>query len=227
MSKVSDIYSKCYDKYFYLGLFLGLLTILGITIYTTNFISGILFACIPIACLILFYFFKFPHSLLITLFIVNYIIMGVSRYVSSISGGIVMDALLLLILFILFVRTVFFSVDYWKRFNNPLTYLSLIWLIYCIMEILNPYTTIELWMTLPSFDIKIKVAYPANNMAKTVLVPDISMPYPAKIATIMKKTFNFLLLIYNALIENTTIDKAMLHPKLAASVKNEKYRMPE
>lgn len=147
MSKVSDIYSRCYDKYFYLGLFLGLLTILGITIYTTNFISGILFACIPIACLILFYFFKFPHSLLITLFIVNYIIMGVSRYVSSISGGIVMDALLLLILFILFVRTVFFSVDYWKRFNNPLTYLSLIWLIYCIMEILNPYTTIELWMT--------------------------------------------------------------------------------
>lgn len=147
MSKPSDIYSKFYDKYFYLGLFLGLLIILGTTIYTRNFISGILFACIPTTCLILFCFFKFPQSLLMILFIVNYIIMGISRYVPSIPGGMVIDALLAFILFILFFRTVFFSVDYWKRFNNPLTYISLFWLIYCIMEILNPYTTIELWMT--------------------------------------------------------------------------------
>lgn len=147
MSKVSDIYSRCYDKYFYLGLFLGLLIILATTIYTTNSISGILFACIPISCVIIFYLFKYPHFLLIAIFIINYIIMGICRYILDLQGGIVMDASLALILFILIVRTVFFTVDYWKRFNNPLTYLSLIWLIYCIMEILNPYTTIELWMT--------------------------------------------------------------------------------
>lgn len=147
MSKVSDIYSRCYDKYFYLGLFIGLLIILATTIYTTNFISGILFACIPISCVIIFYLFKRPHFLLIIIFIINYIIMGICRYVSGLAGGIVMDTLLALILFILIVRTVFFTVDCWKRFNNPLTYLSLFWLIYCIMEILNPYTTIELWMT--------------------------------------------------------------------------------
>lgn len=147
MSKVSDIYSRCYDKYFYLGLFLGLLIILATTIYTTNFISGILFACIPISCVIIFYLFKRPHFLLIIIFIINYIIMGICRYISGLAGGIVMDASLALILFILIVRTVFFPVDCWKRFNNPLTYLSLFWLIYCIIEILNPYTTIELWMT--------------------------------------------------------------------------------
>ncbi len=84
---------------------------------------------------------------MVVLFIVNYIIMGINRYIPSFPVGTVIDALLVLILFILLVRTVFFSVDYWKRFNNPLTYLSLLWLLYCILEIINPYTTIELWMT--------------------------------------------------------------------------------
>lgn len=146
MSKLSDIFSVYNGKYFYLVLFIGLF-IMSITIIFFDIASGIILAGIPLFCLILLFLFRKPYWLMIVLFIMNYIIMGVSRYILSLQGGIIIDILLLTTLFILLVQTIFFRVDYWKRANNTLTYLSLIWLIYCTIEIVNPHTTPELWLT--------------------------------------------------------------------------------
>lgn len=146
MSKLSDIFSVYNGKYFYLVLFIGLL-IMSITIIFFDIASGIILAGIPLLCIVLLFLFKRPYWLMIILFVMNYIIMGISRYILSLQGGIIIDILLLTTLSILLIQTVFFRVDYWRRANNTLTYLALIWVIYCTLEIINPHTTPELWLT--------------------------------------------------------------------------------
>lgn len=73
--------------------------------------------------------------------------MGIGRYILSLQGGIIIDSLLLSTILILLIQTIFFPVDYWRKANNVLTYLSFIWFIYCTIEVVNPYTTVELWLT--------------------------------------------------------------------------------
>ncbi|MDR1707606.1 MAG: O-antigen ligase family protein [Prevotella sp.] len=146
MSRLSDIFSKINSKFFYLYIFIGLFAI-TVIILRINLNVGILFAGLPIAFLAIYYFFKYPYWLMMVLFVANYIIMGLGRYILKLQGGIVIDSLLLMIIITLFLRTVFFNGNYWQKANNALTYLSLIWMIYCIAEVMNPYTTIERWMT--------------------------------------------------------------------------------
>lgn len=146
MGKLSDIFSGGNGKYYYLALFIGLLAISLTTAYL-NIASGFIIAGIPLFCLTLLFFFKKPYWLIIILFIVNYIIMGISRYILDLPGGIIIDILLLVTITVLIGQVIFFPVNYWKNINNTLTYMTLIWFIYCIIEILNPYTTPELWLT--------------------------------------------------------------------------------
>lgn len=84
---------------------------------------------------------------MIILFIVNYIIMGISRYILNLQGGIIIDILLVVTISMLLIQMIFFPASYWKNINNILTYLALIWSIYCTIEVLNPNTTLELWLT--------------------------------------------------------------------------------
>lgn len=146
MSRLSDIFSKINNKFFYLYIFIGLFAI-TVIILRVNLNVGILFAVLPFAFLAIYYLFKYPYWLMMVLFVTNYIIMGLGRYFLKLQGGIVIDGLLLMIIITLFLRTVFFNGNYWQKANNVLTYLSLIWMIYCIVEIMNPYTTVERWMT--------------------------------------------------------------------------------
>lgn len=146
MSRFSDIFFRIKSRFFHLYIFAGLFAI-AMIILKINLNVGILFAVLPFLFLAAYYLFKNPYWLMMILFVANYIIMGLGRYILNLQGGIVIDILLLMIIIILFIRTVFFNGNYWQKTNNALTYLSLIWLIYCIAEIMNPYTTVEQWMT--------------------------------------------------------------------------------
>lgn len=146
MGRLSDIFSKINGNYFYLYIFIGLLAI-TVIILRINLNVGILVAGLPITFLAAYYFFKHPYWLMMVLFVTNYIILGVSRYILKLQGGIVIDGLLLMIIITLFIRTVFFNGNYWQKANNALTYLSLIWMVYCIVEIMNPLASVERWMT--------------------------------------------------------------------------------
>lgn len=146
MRKFTDIFSNHKDKYFYLILCIGLLAISFTTAYL-NIVSAFILAGIPLFCIIVLFFFRKPYWLMMILFIANYIIMGIGRYALQLQGGVIIDLLLLTIISILFLQTVFFPVDFWKRSNNMLIYMASIWVIYCIIQILNPYTTLEYWLT--------------------------------------------------------------------------------
>ncbi|HBA99784.1 MAG TPA: hypothetical protein DCZ19_01750 [Porphyromonadaceae bacterium] len=70
--------------------------------------------------------------------------MGLTRYIPALPAGIVVDGLLLLTLFIILFRSRDGAID-WTAVRNPLTVMSGIWMIYCILLLFNPETTPSNW----------------------------------------------------------------------------------
>lgn len=113
-----------------------LLTIKG------GLIPTLLFACLPILAIVTagfsqkqYYFYAF--------FIINYVITGISRYLPM-KTGMIMLGFTLGILFLLFVKNIFQTYE-WKRSFNLLTTLWIIWLLYCLLELCNPFGVTDAW----------------------------------------------------------------------------------
>jgi len=101
-----------------------------------GWIYGLVASFFPILLFFVFWILKKPYWSYALLFIVNYIISGVTRYI-PIQGGIVMDVLIVLTFISLIIKSTYESVQ-WKRCLNSLLLLALIWLIYCVLELFNP-----------------------------------------------------------------------------------------
>lgn len=76
-------------------------------------------------------------------FIINYLIMGVSRYIDM-KTGIIMLGLSLGLIVLAILKNLFQPYD-WKRSRNFLTLMWCIWFIYCLGELLNPTAVAEAW----------------------------------------------------------------------------------
>lgn len=76
-------------------------------------------------------------------FIINYFIMGISRYFPM-KTGMIMLGLTLGLLLLVFLKNIFHPYD-WKRSRNFLTVIWLIWFVYCLLEIFNPTSVIQAW----------------------------------------------------------------------------------
>lgn len=99
-------------------------------------IGGLFIALLPSVVFGLYYFVGHSQQIYFVAFIANYIVMGITRYIPSIPGGVIMDALLIFILVSLLMKSTFQEV-HWERAKNGLTFSALIWLLYCMMELLN------------------------------------------------------------------------------------------
>jgi len=99
---------------------------------------GYIVAASPLISIGLFFLLKNPLWSYTFFFVNNYIIMGITRYISlPVPISVFMDSIMLFIFVGLLLKTNLIAVD-WKRTLNPLTYIILIWLIYCLLELLNP-----------------------------------------------------------------------------------------
>lgn len=78
-----------------------------------------------------------PKIALFTLLIVSYFINGLSRYVGDYPFGIIADLLFLLTLAALFLRN-FNSGINWKPMLKDISLLTVIWMLWLIMELFNP-----------------------------------------------------------------------------------------
>ena len=107
-----------------------------------NIIIVLLFAILP-AILLFTTVFSKKHYYFHVFFIVNYLIMGISRYVSM-KTGIVMLGITLGILVIFLIKNIFQPYE-WKRCLTLLTMAWVIWFIYCLLELFNPLAVIEAW----------------------------------------------------------------------------------
>ncbi len=123
------------------------LVLMTFLIWRSGLATGLLFACIPFVCLIIIAFIKKPIVAYLYLYVVNFLIMGIGRYVNlPIPPGVIVDISILMTLLFLFFHTLYGRID-WRRAIHPLFFLSLIWLLYCFVEALNPSSSVGQWAT--------------------------------------------------------------------------------
>lgn len=76
----------------------------------------------------------------------NYIVLGVARYVPGLPLGFGIDGILILTYLALFFLKFKERID-WSPANKDITYLSAIWLLYCIFQLVNPEArSVEAWI---------------------------------------------------------------------------------
>jgi hypothetical protein len=130
----------------YLVVAIGLLFFLQ-SLFGGGLGPGLAIAVLPLVCFCLFFLIQKPVWAFFFLFVVNYLIMGIGRYIQlPIPAGIMVD-ICILFAFLSIAFRVFSEKNSRDEVYNPLFFLSLTWLIYCIIEIVNPESNILNWAT--------------------------------------------------------------------------------
>lgn len=120
------------------------LWILSVLILKTGQVEAMILAITPLIFYVLIRLLERPFLAFLGVFIVTYFIMGLSRYIPGLPGGIVVDGLLLMTLIFALFRTRDRAIN-WGGARNLLTLLTGIWLVYCIPLVFNPETTLADW----------------------------------------------------------------------------------
>lgn len=126
-------------------LFLGVIGIVFFTITGNPVISIGILMC-PFAFLLLKLSIYKPIYLGLIIFIINYFIMGIGRYIQLPSVSVLMDILLLSLLFLIFIHGAISHNIEWRDLNNILVYGVLAWSLFCIMLIINPTSVLYGWV---------------------------------------------------------------------------------
>lgn len=116
---------------------------------TTRFgwVAGLAVAAIPCALCILCYTVKNPAAALLGLFCINYFIMGLGRYSYEMPMGLLLDALIFYNLLVVALHALYRPVG-WGRARTWLTLMAFIWLLYGLLELVNPETvSFSGWVT--------------------------------------------------------------------------------
>ncbi|PKO96947.1 MAG: hypothetical protein CVU12_02450 [Bacteroidetes bacterium HGW-Bacteroidetes-7] len=117
----------------------------GFVILRVGIIPGLLVSMAPLLVAGLIFLLNKPLWAFIILFVMNYYVSGLSRYIQGVSPGIVMDILLIMTIAVLIFQSFRKSSEYsLSRVANPVTFLSLIWFIYCALQIFNPISSSSL-----------------------------------------------------------------------------------
>lgn len=122
------------------GAHIGLLVGLAATVFFAvrfGWVYGAAAGCVPLVLCLLFSGVASPYWAFAGVFVANYFVMGLTRYVPGLPGGVVIDALLGFSLLTLLIRACYKRVD-WSAARNGLTGAALVWLIYCVFELFNP-----------------------------------------------------------------------------------------
>ena len=114
-----------------------------------GYVIGIAISIIPISIIIFASFVKNPFWAFIVVFIANFTLSGLSRYLKVISPGITMDLIIVITIVTLLLNLL--SRNSALRFDNArngLTFLAIIWFLYCLFQIFNPNSSsIIAWLT--------------------------------------------------------------------------------
>ncbi|WP_099465338.1 MULTISPECIES: O-antigen ligase family protein [Parabacteroides] len=119
---------------------------IGVALIFNNLALGIIIATIPLICILSIYILQIPTILLFVIFTVNYFIMGINRYVNIEGISVLMDILYALAITLVFMHSTLLHDIEWKRAINILTISSFIWMIYCILELINPSAVFHGWI---------------------------------------------------------------------------------
>lgn len=125
-------------------LTIGLIGILLSVLFNQLSIIGII-ALLPFALLGLHLLLNNPIIGLYYIFTLNYFIMPIFRYTNGSGLSILMDILFILTFIFICISHVYQKNIPWKQIFNGMFFATLIWLLYCIVEIVNPHGVFEAW----------------------------------------------------------------------------------
>lgn len=133
IARGSDILRK---PIWFLGLLLVMLA-LAYMIAQGGIVAGVGIIMIPAVLTTVSFIFKIPRVGLIVIYLLNYIILGLSRYVKGIPFGLSIDGILIMIYLALFFKSFFEKVP-WKNAKNDLVVLAVVWYGYALFQLVNP-----------------------------------------------------------------------------------------
>ncbi|MGE4434543.1 MAG: O-antigen ligase family protein [Bacteroidales bacterium] len=134
----------------YMGWGVLTLCIVVITYLFSNeqIVIGFVLAILPFAFIGTSYAVQHPKSLLYLLFVENYFLMGVDRYLSITSIGLLTDALFFFTLLAIALYSFYLRKDLpWENLKNASVLLYVLWMMYSLMEIANPTAMLNAWMS--------------------------------------------------------------------------------
>jgi O-antigen ligase len=129
-------------------LFLILGGLVGTCIFIFAGVSlAMLFYMLPVFLLVIMVLLSSPISCFFLLYIVSYLVMGFGRYITfPLPVGVILDLLILfnfLSLALHFIR----GNSLGKVHFNTFLLISIFWMLYCMLEIVNPMSTFANWIT--------------------------------------------------------------------------------
>lgn len=131
---------------FFLSIVFSLF-VFSVLMIKSQIILALLLAFFPLFLYVVIRMINRPDVIFLTVFTLSYFIMGLTRYIPGLQGGIVLDVLLLFTLFVTLLSSLNNSKIKWCESRNLLTVMTGIWLIYCILLVFNPETTLSNWAT--------------------------------------------------------------------------------
>lgn len=110
---------------------------------------GLLSSFLPLIAVSIIYLIRNPRWCFYIILVFNYYIMGVSRYITTFPPGVAVDILLGLLIIVLIISSIGGKPRLEpKGAYHALTFLAIIWLLYCILQIINPNSSsIVAWLT--------------------------------------------------------------------------------
>ena len=119
---------------------------IGISLLYNSIPVFILISLIPLLCVGSILLLRYPWFILFVIFTINYLILGISRYVSVEGISVIMEILYVLALVLIFIQAALFQNIEWRRAINILSITLCVWTGYCILEIINPTASLEGWI---------------------------------------------------------------------------------
>ena len=108
---------------------------------------GLLFSFLPLIIISVAAIISNPYWGLMAIFILNYFIMGISRYVTTASLGVTTDIMIIFTMVSFIVQSAFRGDVQWHRIkSNSLIVLLTLWFVYCLIEIVNPSSVLMAWV---------------------------------------------------------------------------------
>ena len=127
---------------------LGVLGLIGIAVSLGqgDFALFAVIIAVPVVFMALLAMLSSPLVMFFAVFVFNYFVMGFMRYVDSGGISVLMDIFLWLQLLLIITHKVLKRDHEWGRAVNLLTVMSLVWTLYCVLELVNPSAVFEAWL---------------------------------------------------------------------------------
>ncbi len=110
---------------------------IGAMVGTGGMLTGFAFIALPFILSYVYFIFTYPRIAIFGLFICNYIILGLNRYVKGIPFGMTVDFHLMMMYAALFVKSFFQKVP-WKNAKGEMLVISIVWFAWIMFQLINP-----------------------------------------------------------------------------------------